>query len=309
MLRRALTAATLFSCVIATLVAVAPVASATLVQVCNIDSSGIQHCHWEDDGSGTTPPTNGGGTTGGHCEYNGHIVHCYVAGLGQWNGTCYIEVQTPQDPPPSRGGGVNGQEPGGTWWLCTQPGGTPQPYWVPTRVPPPPPVPPQDAAYAVIATMDLSPAGTGMVPDPEKPGAVGLPIWFWANRGATNWDQNVTKTQDGYTITVHAYVEKVTYDLGDSSRGGHPVTCEKSQLSMPYADSYGTADSPVNCGYRYQKTSQGMPGDVYTITETTYWGADWTGGGQGNHIDRPGVTTTVRTLEVGELQALIGTGH
>jgi len=77
-------------------------------------------------------------------------------------------------------------------------------------------------------------------------------------------------TAGAVTVTATAKVTSVTWDMGDGTR----VQCG---AGTPYSPSYGAAPSPT-CGHRYQR-----PGD-YTITATSNWVVDWTGGGTSGRL-------------------------
>lgn len=156
------------------------------------------------------------------------------------------------------------------------------------------PVDPEELAREAFASLPIDPIDIGIVPEdePGRVGLVGMPTWMWAQAPARNQTGplSASASDQGLTVTLDARVDKVVWDMGD----GRTVTC--AGAGTPYQDTYGKKESP-DCGYVY--TRQGE----YQVTATTYWVADWTGGGQSGQLTNE-FTTPAATITVGELQVL-----
>jgi hypothetical protein len=125
---------------------------------------------------------------------------------------------------------------------------------------------------------------------------VHVPVWLWTPVSAVTWGPaSATAAVAGLSVTATARATRIVWQMGD----GHAVTC--TGPGTPYQASYGAAASPT-CGYVYQRASAHQPGGAFTLTATTTWQVDWTGGGQA------GALTTTRTstsrVRIGELQVV-----
>jgi hypothetical protein len=237
------------------------------------------------------------------CAEYGRPVPCSSPTFGIYSNAlqCYLQLRRPQPPPDSPL--WEGNYPRGAVYSCTSAFSYPGtigggPVWLPG--PPEGGLPPEVAARAVVARMDLRPADIGIVPEdrPGSIGAVGAPVYMWTTAGpATFGPQVLTGSAGGVTITATAKVDKIVWSMGD----GTSVTCRTP--GTPYEDRYGFNDSP-DCGHRYTRTSAGKPSNAYPITATSYWVVDWTGpDGSSGRITLDLVSRT--SIVVGELQALI----
>jgi hypothetical protein len=216
---------------------------------------------------------------------------------GSWSNAdqCYWSLDDPQRPPPP------GKEPGGAWYTCSGFD------WFTVgeyRLNPPPGLglTPGQAAMRVIQGMTFEGLDIGMAPQVNpawgyRRSYVGVPIWLWAeSRTAQNWGPYVvTATLGGQTITVDAKVTSVLWQMGD---GGTEACANEG---TEYQVSYGVVDSPT-CGYRYQQMSNDQPGGKYTVTATSQWSIDWSGGGQNGTI--PLTTQSTDNVEIRELQSV-----
>jgi hypothetical protein len=173
---------------------------------------------------------------------------------------------------------------------------------------------PAQAAAALIATIHLNPVSIGMAPaakvhadDPAGTAAyrrtwVGIPVWLWVDHPGTGnqfGTLNFRKTIGGLDVSATAVADNVEYTSGD----GQTIHCatgtpfdEAAMAGKP------AADSPT-CGFRYQHTSAGQPGGVFTVTATTVWSIHWTAGDDAGTVNR-GATTSSATVRVGQLESV-----
>lgn len=263
----------------------------------------------EDDDSG------GGGGGGGtpECKVPGgyglpeYVVDCKTdAGVWSNDRLCYLKVEDPQPPKddPVWEGNDEGYivtcSPSEEW--CNEvaiPNGTggractEQTTGWQQDPPGAPPADPAAIARKAFAALPLTAIDIGIVPEdePGRVGLVGMPTWMWAQDPTENQvgPRETSATDRGLTVTLDARVDRVVWDMGD----GNTVTC--TGPGTPYQDSYGKKESP-DCGYVYSRQGE------YEVTATTYWVADWTGGGQSGQLTDEFTSQT--TITVGELQVL-----
>ena len=171
--------------------------------------------------------------------------------------------------------------------------------WLPT----PPPgfggvgATPAMLAARAVSLLPLRGPVIGMAPQQGKTGLVGLPVWLWTAVSPQTWGPvSATAAVPGVSVTATARVVRVVWQMGD----GSSVVC--TSPGTPYSIARGDTDSP-DCGYRYSRSSAGLPGDVYTVTATATWRVDWAGGGQAGSLTQTRVSTT--TVRIGELQVLV----
>lgn len=225
-------------------------------------------------------------------------------GQGFWSNAnqCYVEAM---DPPPPRGDPIWAGNTTGAIYQCGPGGGAIRGggflFWA--GAPPAGPAAPPDPgalAQQVVESMQLHAIGIGIVPEPgtSSVGLIGMPTWMWvAQPSATTWGPiSRSASAGGVTVAVTAKVDRVEWDMGD----GQVVTC--TTPGTPYADHYGKSNSP-DCGHRYTRTSVGESGDAYTVSATSYWVIDWTGGGQTGTINMDFTDST--QIRVGEMQVLV----
>jgi hypothetical protein len=215
---------------------------------------------------------------------------------------CYVslasaDVQASREPPA-------GSSATGAYYDCYNPdilvGTRTVTFWSDT---PPPGIiqfTPGQAAQQLIESFLLRGIDIGFAPDPTLPnsrGHVGIPIWMWVNdpQPLTYGPYTETATLGGVTITATAEISAIVWNMGD----GTTVTC--ANAGTPYQVSFGVVDSP-NCGHRYSRMSNTQPGGRYTVTATSLWDVDWTGGGETGTIPLERASNT--TVEVRDLQAL-----
>jgi hypothetical protein len=77
---------------------------------------------------------------------------------------------------------------------------------------------------------------------------------------------------------------------------GDTVTCQ--QPGTPYSTSYGVGRTSPDCGHSYDQKS----GTAYDITASSFWTANWSGGGQTGQLDFRIDNTD--ELRVGEIQGI-----
>ena len=153
----------------------------------------------------------------------------------------------------------------------------------------------EQAARELLVQLQL-PTPTPMVgPDPDDNewgmAAVGYPLWLWTPDTTTVTSRT---SGAGLTFTLTARYRSTTFAMGD----GHTLTCT---ATTRYRGSVEPGTASPTCGYRYARPSpQGRP---YTVTATTHWVVSWSVAGFSGTL--PGTHTAQRTLEVGELQAIV----
>ncbi|WP_438490761.1 ATP/GTP-binding protein [Streptomyces sp. S186] len=159
-----------------------------------------------------------------------------------------------------------------------------------------PTVDPATLAQQAVDKMALRGPEIGIVPKPGGTGLVGLPVWMWTAKSPETYGPNTASATAGpVTVTATAKVAQIVWDMGD----GHTVTC--TTAGTPYEPSYGKAKSP-DCGYLYRQSSKDEPGQKYTVTATSTWHVDWTGGGQSGQLTQ---TRQSRTqITIGQLKVL-----
>ena len=303
---------------------------------CWIDEEGHQQCDIEIEqpgnpgsGDGTTGPVGfspgpstcvwNGGTFGGDLFGNGGTLYeaqevpCST-GSNWWSNSqqCYWTLDDPQRPAP------NGKSPNvGAYYYCAPyvpPGETSNAFLVSAWQDAPPPgisrYTPAQAAGMLVRTFTLEPITIGMAPeskvhsdDPIGTAAyrrtwVGIPVWLWVDgTSESTWGPlSRTATYGGVTVTATAGVRSLTWSSGD----GQTINCG---VGTPFnaaamADQLAV-DSPT-CGFRYQRTSGS---GTFTVSASTSWVVEWTGGGESGNIAMP-MTTSTAQVRVGELQSV-----
>jgi hypothetical protein len=166
-------------------------------------------------------------------------------------------------------------------------------HWLPAGSGPGPD--PAVLARQAVDSMRLQPAAVGAtpLPGPESVSLIGLPTWLWvADPGPSTWGPlTATAAAGPVTVTATARVTAVVWDMGD----GGSVTC--AGPGTAWTPAMGAGDSP-DCGYRYSG-----PG-LRTITPTTAWQVQWSGGGRSGTMDLQ-VPGTARQVDVVERRAVI----
>lgn len=226
---------------------------------------------------------------------------------------CYWTLDDPQRPAPTgRDASV------GAWYSCLpiEPAdcggrlcyGTS--VW---RETPPPGVnryTPAQAAGMLARTFVLKPIEIGMAPEqkvhtddpagtaPYRRTWVGIPVWLWVSPPTeSTWGPiSRTATYGGVTVSGTASVQSLTWTSGD----GQTRSCGAgTRFDAAAMANQAAVDSPT-CGFRYQHQSDG---GTFTLSATSTWAVEWTGGGQSGRIAMP-TTSTSTTVRVGELQSV-----
>lgn len=156
---------------------------------------------------------------------------------------------------------------------------------------------PRELADQAIAQMDFRAGAIGLAPPVDAMSIVGADTWLWIADPGESTTGPITRTASagGVTVTATASLDRIEWDMGD----GTVVTC--TTPGTPYQASFGNADSP-DCGHTYTRSSAHQPDERYTVTATTYWTIDWSGGGAGGTLAMDFSRST--QVRVGEIQVL-----
>lgn len=253
----------------------------------------------KDPVTGTSPGPEE--CTWNHSDLEDKEISCTRDG-GYWSNArqCYWHIAEEQPAPPA------GEPNTGAWYYCKP--YSPDESWIklPQWLRNPPPgitqLTPRQAAARLIETITFDGIDIGMAPrvNPEwghRRSYVGVPIWMWAdNQTSTNWGTyTLSRTLGGVTITVTAKVTSVLWDMGD----GNTVAC--GSAGTVYDTGYGFTESPT-CGHVYRQTSKDQPDNMYTVTATSQWRVDWTGGGESGHENTQATSTA--QVEIREAQSV-----
>ncbi len=304
--------------------------SSALADNCHPDADGNWVCDVEtgDPGSegGPVSGTRPAGFTPGptSCEFPGDAygrpataVPCSTSD-GWWSTSTncrygWVQVQSPQQPP---GPGRNPQV--GAWYSCTtyicaNPSALDPracydiAFWSNT---PPPGVDrysPAQAAGLAKDLLNIVPIDIGMAPAnkvhsddpvgtaPYRRTWVGIPVWLWVDEPSPQtWGPAAaTATYGGVTVTVTARANQVVWNNG----AGETVACGAgTAFDVAVMGNQAAVDSPT-CGWRYKRQ-----GD-YTVTATTTWVVQWTGGGENGSFAMP-TTSSSAVVQVGQLQSV-----
>jgi hypothetical protein len=259
------------------------------------------------------PPSGGGGGAGAsgggaqaECIWGDTVIPCTRSdAAGAWSAaqSCYLSALSPQ-PGPEHPAWF-GNYPDGALYGCYNPyipiGIRYMEFWL-ADAPPGVVVDPAVLAEQAVARMQLTAINPQIAPRPlsvdaDSMGLVGLPVWLWTDPTPTTWGPNsASASAGGITVTATARVERAEWSMGD----GNVVTC--TSTGTPYDPSYGVERTSPDCGHRYETTSGGRADQVFTITATSYWVAEWSGGGQSGTIEVD--FSTSEQVRIGEMQVL-----
>jgi hypothetical protein len=266
------------------------------------DTTSDPFCQADGAAPGRPDGEGGGGGGGGQgCAFAGHPMPCTDPDYGFYIGDgCYWKRL---DPPPAALAPLPGKDPTtGGWGIesCySEPGGdnVQQRYsWL--ENPPGGPTP-AELAQQALAKIQLRGAQIGITPDPNGSGAVGLPVWLWTAVTPGTWGPvSASASGGGITVTITAKAHRIVWTMGD----GQSTTCDNP--GTPYEAGFGNSMSPT-CGYRYTVPSANgaNPDGRYTVTATTYWRVDWSGGGQSGVLTPTSQSQT--SVRIGEI-AVVG---
>jgi hypothetical protein len=256
-----------------------------------------------DDDAGI--PVSDNGTPSSHIvtitTFTGATVTCVLgppvrprnpadpAWMGHWpDGDLYQCMERPSGLPNGNPGGAAA---GITWhvWLASAPAI----------------VNPEDLARQAVADMGLmapqiATTGYGQ-PGATRTQLLGLPTWMWVANPADNTTGPISRTvsQGGISVSATATLSNTVWIMGD----GGQVTCSGANAAgTAYYAAAGDAPSPM-CGYRYNRTSAGMPDRAFTVQATANWAISWSGGGQSGTLTASRASTI--PLRVGENQVII----
>ena len=254
---------------------------------------------WVCEGDGGGGGSDGGGSSGGSstCSYAGNEIPCTGPEGSVWSSKygCWIGAKGPNDMAPPEGQ----TKEDGWWHVCffPPPGSSWEYMWIETGEVG---IDPVTLANRAVTSMDLDPITVGIVPESgaDHVGLVGLPVWMWAENQTENTYGPITRSasQGTVSVTATAKVSSIVWDMGD----GNKVTCTGS--GTPYTARYGKQDSPT-CGHRYEKMSSYEPSGAYSVTATSHWVVEWSGGGQAGTIELD-LTTDPLSIRIGEAQVL-----
>lgn len=136
-----------------------------------------------------------------------------------------------------------------------------------------------------------------MNPDTSAAQIVRVPVWLWIDRSV--W-RPVSKTVQvpGVSVTATATPQRVVWSMGD----GGSVAC--AGPGTPYSSSYPADAASPDCGYSYQRSSAGQPGETFLVTATVVWTVVWQGAGKSGTV--PGLATRAQVpVKVTEVQGIV----
>lgn len=253
-------------------------------------------------GGGNSSSDSGGkGKRSQACLFEGREIACRT-GVGVWNnaGSAWCRDITESVPLTES---VWEERTEGRIIECTRPRGdlVPDPSmtyrsWQADNTTPAPD--PEDLAERILASLDLVAPELHTFPqgDTEQHmGITGWNMWLWsAAPTAKHWGPvTASASENGVTVTLTAGVSSVTWDMGN----GDTVTCGKgTEWSSARTDGGKNIASPT-CGYIYEAMGR------YTVTATSTWRVDWTGGGRSGTL--PLELERSVPMRVGEIQSVI----
>lgn len=294
--------------VLAALMAVVP--GRALAEVgCVIDATS-GHCIYplESDGGepqkgrGPDPDRRKSGSNTGtrSCSYQGRQIAC-SGPLGEWSEYAASWCRVLPNQPPADDPVWNGNTSGAVY-ACVRPGfdGLPDPgatmlRWLPAPPEAAPPDP-RELAQRLFASIDFQAPEIGIFPrgdSTQRMSYVGWNMWLWAApTSELQWGPITDSiSEGGVTVTLTATVSELVWDMGN----GDSLTCGKGTPWSESATGGRNVASP-DCGYLY--ASDG----TYTVTATSNWDVQWSGGGQSGTI--PLTLSRDAQVIVGELQSL-----
>lgn len=237
------------------------------------------------------------------CVHQGNVIECQTP-LGNWSSLagawCRVAPTQPPVTDPAWGGNTEG-----AIYLCTRPGFdlTPDPNLTYTRWLPAPPeavrVDPREVALRILARLDLEAVELGMFPRGDSDvrlSFVGWNNWMWAESPSQRqWGPlSSSDSASGITVTLTAEVERVEWDMGDDT----VVTCGKATPWSQARTQGGRNVASPDCGHVYERMG------TYTVTATSHWNVQWSGGGQSGSL--PFSLSRSTDYLVGEYQAVNG---
>lgn len=274
-------------------------AMAACVEKCDVDRQ-FGGCRIVcDDVSTGGHPGGGAGTEPRICTFNGDPITCDTA-IGSWSSYasawCRPAPVQPDFSDPIWRGHTDG-----TVYECVRPlrDGIPDPnslalWWLPTAPEAPDP---EDLARRLLASIEFQSPELGIFPRGDTMrtmGYVGWNAWLWAAPSSPLQWGPVTDSisEGGVTVTLTANVVRMVWDMGN----GDTFACGMGTPWSSAATRGGRNIASPTCGYMYEEDG------IYTVTGTSEWDVDWSGGGRSGTIP----LTLSRDVEVivGELQSV-----
>jgi hypothetical protein len=130
--------------------------------------------------------------------------------------------------------------------------------------------------------------------------------FFWIDQGPGQWEVVSGSTSaGGVSVTVRAEPVRLVVDPGD---GSEPVVCEGAPPAVTRSSYAQTKDR--GCAHTYTDSSAMAPNGLsFPVTVSIVWHASWSAStGEGGDLGYLSTTSTVRELQVAEIQAVI-TGY
>lgn len=224
-----------------------------------------------------------------------------VTAAGVWSSTvmgwCKLPSAQPAFDNPIWGGRTDGAV-----YECTRAGfeGVPDAnmaglWWLPGPPEAAPPDP-RELAQRLFASIDFQAPEIGIFPrgdSTQRMSYVGWNMWLWAApTSELQWGPITDSiSEGGVHVTLTATVSELVWDLGN----GETVTCGRGTPWSESATGGRNVASP-DCGYLYESDG------TYTVTATSNWDVQWSGGGQSGTI--PLTLSRDAEVIVGELQSL-----
>ncbi|WP_245633816.1 hypothetical protein [Amycolatopsis jejuensis] len=141
------------------------------------------------------------------------------------------------------------------------------------------------------------------LPDGQDATIVGEHTWIWTDRRA--WAPTSKRVQVG---PVWAEVRAVPTGMTFTSGNGGAASC--AGPGTPYSRSFGLHAASPDCGFVYQRSSIGLPGDRVRAEWAIAWSVSWTGWDGTSAVggDFPQMLSRASdTFAVAEVQALRAT--
>ena len=246
-----------------------------------------------EDGYGTSSASDDQPAPECH-SVSGKVIPC-SSDAGAWNGSCYLKALDP--PPPFDDPRWNGRTDGAIVSCIVIPGDAPYfdgadappyfSYWAPAAEA----VDPSELARRALASLTLPGAPINMTPQPnlvEPNILIHRDNHVWVPT-ASLAPMTASASDGGLTVTLTAAPTAVTFTSKDGD-GVATTTCDPTLIDGPPYDPTGI---PV-CSLVWEHVSLDEPDGQYTITASTTWTAEWTGGGQSGTL----TTTTSSTAQV-----------
>lgn len=246
----------------------------------------------------------GPGSGGSACIYEGNPVPCTKLGFSWFSSQGCYAMNVSNDYPPEQFTEYWQGHTDGSLWQCQGMGpdmidiGSPVFFWAPG----PEPVDGRAVAQQVASRMALAKPTIHLAPEPPLLSYVGLETWLWMNSG--QW----STVTDGASlpsarVSVTATPIKASWDTGD----GNTEDCTSAGVAWK---SWMSDSSTTSCSHTYQKTSDQMENDKFTVTATLTYSIEWTCtgnciSGSGTLDDMNGPVSDTSGVRVSERQSVV----